>query len=45
MYQVNNIENIEIHPSLKNLPNTHKYVANDIINSGIENDTHRSRHI
>ena len=45
VYQGNNKENIEIHPSLQKIPTTKKYVANYIINSGIANGPHGSRHI
>ena len=43
--QGNNTENIDIHPSLQNLPTTHKYVSKDIIKRGVSNDLNRSRHI
>ena len=45
VYQGENIVNIDIHPSLQKLTTTQKYDANDIIESGIKNDPHGSRHI
>ena len=45
MYQYNNTEKNHIHPSIHNLFTTQKCVANDIINSGIKNNPHGSKHI
>ena len=39
--QGNNTENIDIHPSLQNLPTTHKYVSKDIIKRGVWGATWR----
>ena len=45
MFQGNNTANIDIHPSVHNLPTTQKDFANDRIKSGIANDPSGSRHI
>ena len=45
VYQGKNKANIDIHPSVRNLPTTQKAVANAIIKSGISNDSDGSRHI
>ena len=45
VYQGNNTENIDIHPSLRNLPTTQKSIANAIIKSVIANYPHGYRHI
>ena len=45
MYHGKNTENIDIHPSLHNLPTTQKAFENAIIKSVIENDPRGYRHI
>ena len=45
VYQGKNIENIDIHLLLHNLPATHKAVDNAIIKGVIANDPHVSIHI
>ena len=45
MCQGNNTASIDICPSVHNLPATHKYVSNAIINSGIVNNSHGYRHL
>ena len=45
VYQGKNKANIDIDPTLHNLPTTQKAVANAIVKSGIANDINGSRHI
>ena len=45
VYQGKNKANIDIDPTLRNLPTTQKAVANAIVKSGIANDINGSRHI
>ena len=45
LYKGNNTSNIDIYPSLHNLPTTQKAAYNAITKSGVANDTHGSRHI
>ena len=44
IYQGKNKANIDIHPSVRNLPTTQKAVSNAIIKIGISNDVDSSRH-
>ena len=45
VWQGNNTERIEIHPSIHNLPTTNKAVSDAIIKSKIENYSHGYRHL
>ena len=45
VYQGANDRNVDVMPSVKNLPTTQKAVANAILQSGIDNDVDGCRHI